>query len=82
MHNAETSKARLGLWSFLTKGDSFGDNTDILWILCGTTLNKHRQASHGYVQLVTDSNGYNGLSTAMDFTSEYDHVLFIIANIL
>ena len=70
MHNAETSKARLGLWSFLTKGDSFGDNTDILWILSGTTLNKHRQASQGYVHLVADGNGYNGLSTAMDFTSD------------
>ena len=69
VHNAETSKARLGLWSFLTKWDSFGDKTAIFWIVSGTTLSKHLQASNGYVQSLTCSNGYNGLSTAMDFTS-------------
>ena len=69
VHNAETSKARLGLWSFLTKWDSFGDKTAILWIVSWTTLSKHLQASNGYVQSLTCSNGYNGLSTAMDFTS-------------
>ena len=42
-----------------------------------TTINKHRQASNGYVQLVTDSNGYNGLSTAMDFTSVKARNLFM-----
>ena len=71
VHNAETSKARLGLWSFLTKWDSFGDKTAILWIVIGTTLSKHLQASNGYVQWLTCSNGYNGLSTAMDFTSVF-----------
>ena len=70
VHNAETSKARLGLWSFLTKWDSFGDKTAMFWIVSWTTLSKHLQASNGYVQSLTCSNGYNGLSTAMDFTSD------------
>ena len=75
VHNAETSKARLGLWSFLTKWDSFGDKSAILWIVSWTTLSKHLQASNGYVQSPTCSNGYNGLSTAMDFTSDYRYTI-------
>ena len=47
VHNAETSKVREGLSSFLTIGDSFGYKTDILWIFSGTTLSKHLQASNG-----------------------------------
>ena len=82
VHNAETSKARLGLWSFLTKWDSFGDKTAILWIVIGTTLSKHLQASNDYVQWLTCSNGYNGLSTAMDFTSEMGYYIMIYSYIL
>ena len=69
VHNTVTSKVRLGLWSFLTKGDSFGDKTDILWIFCGTTLSKHLEASNSKVQSLTGRNAYNGLLTATNFTS-------------